>query len=515
MAVSDNESTSKVSEEVHGRKRGRETSVEPGLGQSTSGSVASIPVKKNRTETLASAQSSRGSSPARKGDSNGGLTTTSSDETVKEVQQKVEDLSHDESSAQPDQEIVSEKSGVQSVIMGEEAEQSGSDAGRKRKQEDRTPSSHFLKEDTKRVRDTQGEDAEPPVSAVPSVDMDRPNETSEKPSEDLAALKKAPTTFGSFASTSSPFAKMAPPSSVQDDAGAKGLPDDVSAKVKEANALPTPPLSSESIAVQPTVKKPQASFGSFAASASPFSAVKHTSAFATQSVASSSNATAHSASPFKAATGSAFGNWSASASPFATPSRKATPRAEGSNADAEETRGDKGQGDKGIEGAQETQHEKNFGDILASTSGEASAEKKKVDVQQQEVPTGEEEENTIFQVRSKLHVMDGGAWKERGTGSLHLNVHKKDKSARLVMRAEGVFRLILNTPLYAGMKVELTDRYVKFPIVEEGKIRNIAIRTRNMDEATGLHDAMQRHIPAKDVAESSSSTPAPVGEEAV
>jgi hypothetical protein len=44
------------------------------------------------------------------------------------------------------------------------------------------------------------------------------------------------------------------------------------------------------------------------------------------------------------------------------------------------------------------------------------------------------------------------------------------------MRAEGVFRLILNAPLYAGMKVELTDRYVKFPIVEEGKIRNIAIR---------------------------------------
>lgn len=44
------------------------------------------------------------------------------------------------------------------------------------------------------------------------------------------------------------------------------------------------------------------------------------------------------------------------------------------------------------------------------------------------------------------------------------------------MRAEGVLRLILNTPLFAGMKPELTDRYVKFAIVEEGKIRNIAIR---------------------------------------
>ena len=129
-------------------------------GQSTSGSVASIPVKKNRTETLVSAQSSRGSSPARKGESNGGLTTTSSDETVKEVRQKVEDLSHDESSDKLDNYAISEISGHQSVIMEEEVEQVGADAQRKRKQEDRTPSSQFLKEDTKRVRDTEGEDEE-------------------------------------------------------------------------------------------------------------------------------------------------------------------------------------------------------------------------------------------------------------------------------------------------------------------------------------------------------------------
>jgi hypothetical protein len=36
--------------------------------------------------------------------------------------------------------------------------------------------------------------------------------------------------------------------------------------------------------------------------------------------------------------------------------------------------------------------------------------------------------------------------------------------------------------LYAGMKAELTDRYVKFPIMEEGKIHHIAIRV-NIDFA--------------------------------
>lgn len=112
--------------------------------------------------------------------------------------------------------------------------------------------------------------------------------------------------------------------------------------------------------------------------------------------------------------------------------------------------------------------------------------------------------------------MDGGAWKERGTGSLHLNVDKKDKSARLgqssrsadksptlisfchanpsVMRAEGVFRLILNAPLYAGMKVELTDRYVKFAIVEEGKIRNIAIRVRHSRFPVAAFRHADRHL---------------------
>lgn len=374
-------------------------------GPSTSGSVASIPVKKNRTETLISAQSSRGTSPARKGESNEGLTTTSSDETVKEVRQKVEDLSHDESSDKLDNDSISEKSGHQSVIMEEEVNQASEDARRKRKQEDRTPSSQFLKEDTKRVRDTEGEDEEvrsmrsatsltnpptmtdissqPPVSAVPSVDMDRPGQLNEQQSKESVAApaKKTQATFGSFASTSSPFARMAPSESATEVEGAdtKGLPDDVTEKIKEANALPTSAVSSETIPAKPTVKKPQASFGSFASSASPFSAVKHTSSFISQPVASSSNATAHSASPFKAASGSAFGNWSASASPFATPSRKATPKVagDGENVEAES-------GNKEAVAAELKQDKKNFGDILASTSGEASTERQKVDVQQQD-----------------------------------------------------------------------------------------------------------------------------------
>jgi hypothetical protein len=50
-----------------------------------------------------------------------------------------------------------------------------------------------------------------------------------------------------------------------------------------------------------------------------------------------------------------------------------------------------------------------------------------------EVPTGEEDEETVYQLRVKLHVMEkDGGWKERGTGPLRLNVRKSDgKGARL------------------------------------------------------------------------------------
>lgn len=40
------------------------------------------------------------------------------------------------------------------------------------------------------------------------------------------------------------------------------------------------------------------------------------------------------------------------------------------------------------------------------------------------VPTGEEDEQTVCQVRGKLFTLDSGAWKERGMGIMRLNVRR-------------------------------------------------------------------------------------------
>ena len=46
---------------------------------------------------------------------------------------------------------------------------------------------------------------------------------------------------------------------------------------------------------------------------------------------------------------------------------------------------------------------------------------------EQEVRTGEEEEETVYQVRGKLFALSAqNQWKERGTGMLRLNVRRED-----------------------------------------------------------------------------------------
>lgn len=79
----------------------------------------------------------------------------------------------------------------------------------------------------------------------------------------------------------------------------------------------------------------------------------------------------------------------------------------------------------------------------------------------QAISSGEEDEETIFSARAKLFVFiqdsDKKSWKERGVGLLKLNVPKASsndagKKPRLLMRAEGSQRLVLNTPITKDFK---------------------------------------------------------------
>jgi hypothetical protein len=74
------------------------------------------------------------------------------------------------------------------------------------------------------------------------------------------------------------------------------------------------------------------------------------------------------------------------------------------------------------------------------------------------VETGEEQEKTYFTCKAKLFHFSNKEWRERGLGTFKVNVKVTDgvedkKGARMIMRADGVGRVMLNTPLFKGMKV--------------------------------------------------------------
>ncbi|XP_074285287.1 nuclear pore complex protein NUP50A-like [Silene latifolia] len=79
----------------------------------------------------------------------------------------------------------------------------------------------------------------------------------------------------------------------------------------------------------------------------------------------------------------------------------------------------------------------------------------------QDVPreTGEENEETVFSADSALFEFFEGGWKERGKGELKINVLKGEtRKARLLMRAKGNLRLILNASLYPDLKLTKMEK---------------------------------------------------------
>lgn len=90
-----------------------------------------------------------------------------------------------------------------------------------------------------------------------------------------------------------------------------------------------------------------------------------------------------------------------------------------------------------------------FGPVSDNTEGSKTPSIKKV-----EVETGEENEKAVFTADSVLFEFIDGGWKERGKGELKVNVSTTGNGkGRLVMRAKGNYRLILNASLFPDMKL--------------------------------------------------------------
>ncbi|KAE9453449.1 hypothetical protein C3L33_14623, partial [Rhododendron williamsianum] len=121
-------------------------------------------------------------------------------------------------------------------------------------------------------------------------------------------------------------------------------------------------------------------------------------------------------------------------------------------------------------------------------------------MQEVAVETGEENENIVFTADSVLFEFVEGGWKERGKGELKVNVLTNEKGkARLVMRARGNYRLILNASLYPDMKLtNMEKRGITFACMNsavegKGDLSTFALKFKDASIVEEFRVAVTEH----------------------
>ena len=102
------------------------------------------------------------------------------------------------------------------------------------------------------------------------------------------------------------------------------------------------------------------------------------------------------------------------------------------------------------------------------------------------VATGEESENNVFTCKAKLFHFSDKVWKERGIGTFKINVRNVDgkETGRMIMRADGAGRVMLNSPIFKGMSYGDTNnkppssKQIMLVGTEEGRTVPLLLRVR-------------------------------------
>lgn len=426
--------------------------------------------------------------------------------------------------------------------------ESDQEKGVKRKLADRTVSERLVPEEvshkvngvvpaastgaTKRPRDDPEADANPRVTKRPTPPPDEgtTSEKSEKAEKaveknagESTAEKKTPPSsttvtpklggFMAYASTNSPFASVSgasifgsknasPSSSAWASTSTSPHPSpNLTVSPFSSIGSPSSPFKPSEKSVTSQLAHKRTGFEAFASSTSPFASV----AKRPKSPPPLFGRLARSRSPTRPASTRATNAFSAYAAGGAQSfSAHSTPR-RGSPvlAEAVEGQGKPAIGLGILDGNGAPADEDGactFGERLrAQKDGEEqSDEGQALDLHEQEIPTGEEDEQTVCQVRGKLFTLDSGAWKERGMGIMRLNVRRDNGTgARLIMRKDAVYTVILNAPLFKGMQCQLqTDhRYFRFSMFEGTTTTHFNLRLQSAKNGKDLADAINKHIP--------------------
>lgn len=109
-----------------------------------------------------------------------------------------------------------------------------------------------------------------------------------------------------------------------------------------------------------------------------------------------------------------------------------------------------------------------------------------------ETITGEEDEENILEINCKLYTFENSNYEERGRGTLRLNDTKS--SSRVVFRASGSYRVLLNTKVWRDQQCEKPSskslRLTAFN--SEGLLKIYLVQGRNEDIESLAHELQRR-----------------------
>ncbi|KAL1497268.1 hypothetical protein ABEB36_008261 [Hypothenemus hampei] len=129
---------------------------------------------------------------------------------------------------------------------------------------------------------------------------------------------------------------------------------------------------------------------------------------------------------------------------------------------------------------------------------ESRAVKRKYD--EVEIKTGEEEETNVLTLTCKLFTFDkiSSNWQERGRGNLRLNDFKTDDhqfGSRLVVRASGSFRVILNTKIWAEMTIDkASEKSIRLTAQDSNGDIKVFLIMSSIEDSKQLYSHLQTRL---------------------
>lgn len=113
-----------------------------------------------------------------------------------------------------------------------------------------------------------------------------------------------------------------------------------------------------------------------------------------------------------------------------------------------------------------------------------------------EEKTGEEEEEVLYTKKSKISLYNSESKKydSKGLGELKVLRNRNTKKSRVLVRADGSNRVILNVAIVSGFNYETTGKgnFVKIPAAGSGSIDLYMAQVKTADDGGNLLNALQK-----------------------